>query len=82
MGWTFNFAARRPVICGGPEQKADAAPARQARTASVSMADENGRDYFCQVRFLWRLSRSFFRRLCLLIFAFRRFFREPIIIAC
>jgi hypothetical protein len=35
--------------------------------------------YFCQVRFLWRLVRSFFRRLCLLIFAFRRFFNEPII---
>jgi len=34
--------------------------------------------YFCQVRFLWRLARSFLRRLCLLIFAFRRFFNEPI----
>jgi hypothetical protein len=38
--------------------------------------------YFCQVRFLWRLARSFFRRLCLLIFAFRRFFSEPIINYC
>src|SRR5262249_10284066 len=35
--------------------------------------------YFCQVRFLWRCARSFFRRLCLLILAFRRFFSEPII---
>ena len=35
-------------------------------------------DYFCQVRFLWRLARSFLRRLCLLIFALRRFFSEPI----
>jgi hypothetical protein len=34
--------------------------------------------YFCQVRFLWRLARSFLRRLCLLILAFRRFFNEPI----
>src|SRR6266567_4306860 len=38
--------------------------------------------YCCQVRFLWRCSRSFLRRLCLLIFAFRRFFNEPIIIFC
>jgi hypothetical protein len=37
------------------------------------------RDYFCQVRFLWRFARSFLRRLCLLIFALRRFFNEPII---
>lgn len=44
--------------------------------------NENGRDYFCQVRFLWRFSRSFLRRLCLLIFAFRRFFNEPIIMTC
>ena len=36
------------------------------------------RDYFCQVRFLWRWARSFLRRLCLFIFAFRRFFSEPI----
>jgi hypothetical protein len=35
-------------------------------------------DYFCQVRFLWRFKRSFLRRLCLLIFALRRFFNEPI----
>src|SRR5262245_51322684 len=34
--------------------------------------------YFCQVRFLWRWARSFLRRLCLLIFALRRFFSEPI----
>ena len=34
--------------------------------------------YFCQVRFLWRCARSFLRRLCLFIFAFRRFFNEPI----
>jgi len=34
--------------------------------------------YFCQVRFLWRFARSFLRRLCLLIFALRRFFNEPI----
>ena len=33
--------------------------------------------YFCHVRFLWRLARDFFLRLCLLIFAFRRFFSEP-----
>jgi hypothetical protein len=31
------------------------------------------------VRFLWRCKRSFLRRLCLLILAFRRFFNEPII---
>ena len=37
-------------------------------------------DYFCQVRFLWRFARSFLRRLCLLIFDFRRFFSEPIVI--
>ena len=34
--------------------------------------------YFCQVRFLCRLARNCFRRLCLLIFALRRFFSEPI----
>jgi hypothetical protein len=39
-----------------------------------------GRDYFCQVRFLWRWARNFLRRLCLLILAFRRFFNEPITI--
>ena len=38
--------------------------------------------YFCQVRFLWRWARSFLRRLCLLIFAFRRFFSEPIFCVC
>lgn len=37
-----------------------------------------GAGYFCQVRFLWRLARSFFRRLCLLIFDLRRFFNDPI----
>ena len=36
-------------------------------------------DYFCQVRFLCRFRRSFFRRLCLLIFALRRFLSDPII---
>lgn len=36
------------------------------------------RAYFCQVRFLWRFARNCLRRLCLLIFAFRRFFNEPI----
>ena len=36
-------------------------------------------NYFCQVRFLWRFNRSFLRRLCLLIFALRRFLSEPII---
>jgi hypothetical protein len=35
--------------------------------------------YFCQVRFLWRLARSFLRRLCLLILLLRRFFSDPII---
>ena len=37
--------------------------------------------YFCQVRFLWRLARDFFLRLCLLIFAFRRFFSEPMYVS-
>src|ERR1700683_5430868 len=37
--------------------------------------------YFCQVRFLWRLARSFLRRLCLLILLLRRFFNDPIIIS-
>src|SRR5256885_2852902 len=36
-------------------------------------------NYFCQVRFLWRLARSCLRRLCLLILLFRRFFSEPIV---
>src|SRR5207237_8734490 len=36
------------------------------------------RDYFCQVRFWWRLARSCLRRLCLLILLLRRFFSEPI----
>src|SRR5580658_7406924 len=36
--------------------------------------------YFCQVRFLWRLARSFLRRLCLFILLLRRFFNDPIII--
>ena len=36
--------------------------------------------YFCQVRFLWRLARSCLRRLCLLIFDFRRFFSDPIVV--
>jgi hypothetical protein len=35
--------------------------------------------YFCQVRFLWRLARSFLRRLCLFILLLRRFFNDPII---
>ena len=35
--------------------------------------------YFCQVRFLWRLARSFLRRLCLFILLLRRFFSDPII---
>ena len=35
-------------------------------------------DYCCQVRFFWRFKRSFLRRLCLLIFALRRFLIEPI----
>jgi hypothetical protein len=39
---------------------------------------KSARDYFCQVRFLCRWARSFLRRLCLLILAFRRFFNEPI----
>lgn len=37
-------------------------------------------DYFCQVRFLCRFWRSFFRRLCLLIFDLRRFFSDPILL--
>jgi len=37
-----------------------------------------GNNYFCQVRFLWRLARNFLRRLCLLILALRRFFSDPI----
>jgi hypothetical protein len=37
-----------------------------------------GAGYCCQVRFLWRCRRSFLRRLCLLIFALRRFLIEPI----
>jgi hypothetical protein len=41
--------------------------------------DESGL-YFCQVRFLWRLARIFFRRLCLLILALRRFFNDPIVV--
>lgn len=54
------------------------------RTALVKAAlgqregEGNARIYFCQVRFLWRLARSCLRRLCLLIFAFRLFFSEPI----
>jgi hypothetical protein len=40
--------------------------------------DEEAEAYFCQVRFLCRLARSCLRRLCLLIFALRRFFSEPI----
>lgn len=39
---------------------------------------ELGGAYFCQVRFLWRLERSFLRRLCLLIFDLRRFLSDPI----
>jgi hypothetical protein len=31
------------------------------------------------VRFLWRLARSFLRRLCLFILLLRRFFSDPII---
>ena len=41
-------------------------------------SEKQSADYFCQVRFLWRFARSFLRRLCLLIFALRRFFSEPI----
>ena len=39
----------------------------------------NRAGYFCQVRFLWRFARSCLRRLCLLIFALRRFLIEPIV---
>jgi len=46
----------------------------------VMETPEGARHYFCQVRFLWRLARNFLRRLCLLIFAFRRFFSEPILL--
>src|SRR5580704_14675284 len=60
---------------------------RPEETASRALADCIGHPpkgprpppaYFCQVRFLWRLARSFLRRLCLLILLLRRFFSDPI----
>ena len=54
-------------------------PAAELRPAMIRRhGRKQSADYFCQVRFLWRLARSFLRRLCLLIFALRRFFSEPI----
>ena len=54
-------------------------PAGRAQVGAKQRVDDlrSPGAYFCQVRFLWRLARSFLRRLCLLIFAFRRFFNEP-----
>src|SRR5258705_12549244 len=54
-------------------------PAIRAQVGAKQRVDDlrSPGAYFCQVRFLWRLARSFLRRLCLLIFAFRRFFNEP-----
>lgn len=54
-------------------------PAKRARCVDPEVASEVA-GYFCQVRFLWRFARSCLRRLCLLIFALRRFFREPIML--
>ena len=69
-----------PPLPVTPQHILSKPPPDPARTAPYSMADPStGRDYFCQVRFLWRCARNFLRRLCLLIFAFRRFFSEPII---
>jgi hypothetical protein len=48
------------------------------RVALNEIEVEEAEAYFCQVRFLCRLARSCLRRLCLLIFALRRFFSEPI----
>jgi hypothetical protein len=53
---------------------------RQTRRAD-GITEATGRaGYFCQVRFLWRLARNCFLRLCLLIFALRRFFSDPIVV--
>jgi len=48
------------------------------RVALDEIENEEAEAYFCQVGFLCRLARNCFRRLCLLIFALRRFFSEPI----
>ncbi len=50
----------------------------ELRATTANAATETDPAYFCQVRFLWRLARSCLRRLCLLIFAFRLFFKDPI----
>ena len=52
---------------------------RLPRAERIAVATPKGPNttpgYFCQVRFLWRLARSFLRRLCLLILLLRRFFK-------
>ena len=48
------------------------------RARHERLRDPPALGHFCQVRFLCRLARSFLRRLCLLILAFRRFLSEPI----
>jgi hypothetical protein len=81
-GLKQNQTTRRWVVNSGSldEQGIEsnrATPPGGSEPATLAQAPTA--DYFCQVRFLWRCARSFLRRLCLLIFAFRRFFNEPII---
>ncbi len=65
---------------GGGDEKKPQTQRMGAAMCVVMETPEGARHYFCQVRFLWRLARNFLRRLCLLIFAFRRFFSEPILL--
>jgi hypothetical protein len=55
-------------------------PARKRVASATPKGPRPPPAYFCQVRFLWRLARSFLRRLCLFILLLRRFFNDPIII--
>src|SRR3989442_267372 len=71
--FSASFAGRTPANKSAVPHSRDWP---QINCTTVS-ATEN---YFCQVRFLCRCARSFFRRLCLLILALRRFFSEPIVL--
>ena len=69
---------REKFMDGSLQAKPAAVQVEGRRQAAKGDGERADRGYFCQVRFLWRLARSALRRLCLLIFALRRFFSEPI----
>ena len=49
-------------------------------TCEGEVVDSRARRLPYHLRFLWRLAREAFRRLCLLILVLRRFFNDPILL--